>query len=236
MPQEALTYSPPGKEKIRMRYLRFVPEGLGKEPQRKWPLILFLHGAGERGHDPDILKKHGIRKIAEVQPDFPFIALSPQSNDGTSWEGYIQPLTSLLDETIRTLPVDTARMYLTGISMGGYGVWRLAVEVPDRFAALVPICGYGPPSQGFPERVCVLKDVPVWVFHGGRDDVVPPEESRKMVEALEECGGDVRFTIYPDAGHDSWTRTYDNPELYAWLLKHNRRVTGQEELSWNPPI
>lgn len=223
MPQEALTYFPPGKEKIQMRYLRFLPEGLGEGDQRRWPLILFLHGAGERGHDPDILKRHGIPKIVETQPDFPFIALSPQCNAGASWEGYIHALVLLLEETIGTLPVDGDRVHLTGISMGGAGVWRLAVETPERFAALVPICGYGSPSHGFPERACVLSDVPIWVFHGAMDDVVPLVESTRMVETLKACGGNVRFTVYPDAGHDSWTRTYDNPELYDWLLRQCRR-------------
>ncbi|MDD5206135.1 MAG: prolyl oligopeptidase family serine peptidase [Desulfobacterales bacterium] len=233
MPQESFTYLPRGKDKIRMRYLRFLPACLEENNDKKWPLILFMHGAGERGHDPDILKKHGIPKIVETRPDFGFITISPQCEIGASWDGYIETLEALLDETVLTLPVDTGRVYLTGISMGGQGVWRLAVEIPDRFAALVPICGYGPPTQGFPERVCMLKDVPVWVFHGADDDIVPLEESRKMVAALEACGGNVRFTIYPDTGHDSWTRTYDNPELYQWLLKHDlsektRRSEDQE--------
>lgn len=221
MTQEALIHAPPGNEEIHMKYLRFLPDGLRKDPGRIWPLILFLHGAGERGHDPDILKKHGIPKIVEVRSDFPFIALAPQCETGASWEVYMDALKSLLDETIATLPVDRDRVYLTGISMGGYGVWRLAVELPERFAAIVPICGYGPPSQGFPERVCVLKDVPAWVFHGAEDNIVPVEESEKLVNALAACGGEVRFTTYADTGHDSWTRTYDDPKLYEWMLMHS---------------
>jgi predicted peptidase len=223
MTQEAFTYvHTTGREEIRMPYLRFMPENPGEKPDRRWPLILFLHGAGERGRDPDILKRHGIPKIVEARPDFGFITLSPQCHAGGSWEWYVGALMSLLDETAGTLPVDPGRVYLTGISMGGAGVWRLAAEDPERFAALVPICGYGSPSQGFPERACVLRDVPIWVFHGARDEIVPLEESARIVDRLEACGGNVRFTIYPDAGHDSWTRTYDRPELYDWLLEQRR--------------
>lgn len=223
MPQDALSCSwGEGKERIEMQYLRFVPEEFGKDPEKRWPLILFLHGAGERGHDTAIVKRHGIPKVVESWPDFPFIALSPQCGPGLSWESYVTVLPLMLDEASRALPVDGSRVYLTGISMGGYGVWRLAVEHPDRFAALAPICGYGTPSKGFPKRACVLKDVPIWVFHGARDEVVPVEESRVLVDALKGCGGKVRFTVYPDAGHDSWTRTYGNPALYDWFLEHTR--------------
>jgi predicted peptidase len=106
--------------------------------------------------------------------------------------------------------------------MGGYGTWQLACDNPDRFAAVAPICGYGLASKGFPDRVCALKDVPVWAFHGARDDVVPVADSIVLVDRLRACGGDVRFTVYPDLAHNSWTRTYANPELYTWLLGHSR--------------
>ena len=107
--------------------------------------------------------------------------------------------------------------------MGGYGTWHLAAAQPDRFAAIAPICGGGLWYEGFPEKVCVLEKVPVWAFHGAKDPSVPLEESAKMVRALEACGGNVRFTVYPDATHDSWTETYDNPELYEWFLSHSLR-------------
>jgi len=104
--------------------------------------------------------------------------------------------------------------------MGGNGVWQLAVRHPGRFAAIAPVCGYGHASPSFLESVCLLKNVPVWVFHGASDPVVPIEESQKMVDLLRDCGGNVRFTVYPNCGHDSWTRTYQNPELYRWFLSH----------------
>jgi predicted peptidase len=222
MTQQAHTFEMQITRQVRLNYLLFLPEGYGADPQQTWPLILFLHGAGERGDDLELVKKHGIAKVAEQREDFPFVVVSPQCPQDTWWSAYVEALTALLDEIVATHAVDRDRLYLTGLSMGAYGTWHLATMYPERFAALVPICGGGPWFLGFPERVCVLREVPVWVFHGAKDDVVPLEESRKLVEALKACGGDVRFTVYPDAMHDAWTETYDNPELYEWFLKHRR--------------
>ncbi|MFQ6040725.1 MAG: prolyl oligopeptidase family serine peptidase [Candidatus Poribacteria bacterium] len=208
---------------VRLNYLLFLPKGYGQKPQQRWPLILFLHGAGERGDDIELVKKHGIPKIVEKQDDFPFIALSPQCPKSSWWTVELEALNALLDEIVATYAVDTDRIYLTGLSMGGYGAWHLATAYPERFAAIAPICG-----GGDPEKACVLKDVPVWVFHGARDETVSPEESEKMVNALKDCGGDVQFTLYPNAGHDSWTETYDNPELYKWFLKHTRHPAATD--------
>lgn len=219
MSQRACTFVPGGKNRTRMNYLLYTPPG-EVTSGKGWPLILFLHGAGERGDDPEILKRHSIPKIVETQPDFPFVTLSPQCDAGTTWEDHLETLRMFLDDALRRIPVDANRVYLTGISMGGHGVWLLATEYADRFAALAPICGFGGASSGFPQRVCILRNVPVWVFHGAKDDVIPVRESEILVETLKGCGGNVRFTIYPDAGHDSWTPTYNNPELYEWFLKH----------------
>ncbi len=220
--QDGLTDKRSGKNGS-LNYLLFLPEGYGADPEKKWPLIMFLHGAGERGNDPRALKRHGIPKIVERQPDFPFIAVSPQCSNNTWWQSYIGMLDALLDEVMNACAVDADRVYLTGVSMGGAGVWLLGSLYPERFAALAPICGYGSPSLGFPKKVCALKDVPVWAFHGAKDDIVPLEATSVLVDTLKSCGGDVRFTIYPDAGHDSWTETYDNPALYGWFLSHARR-------------
>ncbi|MEJ2210469.1 MAG: prolyl oligopeptidase family serine peptidase [Anaerolineae bacterium] len=207
---------------IRLNYLLFLPDDYQARPDETWPLILFLHGAGERGDDLDLVKLHGIAKIVDQRRDFPFIAVSPQCPAGSWWWRELEALTGLLDEVVSSLAVDRSRIYLTGMSMGGYGTWHLAAMHPDRFAAIAPICGGGLPYDGFPERVCALKDVPVWAFHGAQDPVVPLKESKSMVEALRACGGDVRFTVYPDAGHDSWTQAYDTPELYTWFRGHSR--------------
>jgi len=122
--------------------------------------------------------------------------------------------------------VDRHRIYLTGLSMGGYGSWHLAAEYPSTFAAVAPICGGGQREAGFPDKVVVLKDVPIWAFHGELDDVVPCRESQVLIDRLREAGGTPRFTIYPDAKHDSWTRTYDSAEFYRWLLDQRRCVAA----------
>jgi predicted peptidase len=103
------------------------------------------------------------------------------------------------------------------LSLGGGATWHIASEYPERFAAIAPVCGWGSPA-----KACNLKDVPVWAFHGAKDKVIPVKGSKEMVQALKDCGGDAKLTVYPDTGHDSWTRTYDNPELYDWFLKHRR--------------
>ncbi|MGQ9631523.1 MAG: prolyl oligopeptidase family serine peptidase [bacterium] len=219
MKQETHTFEMQITKTVRLNYLLFLPKGYGTNPRRRWPLILFLHGAGERGDDLELVKKHGIPKIVEEWEDFPFIAVSPQCPKESWWTSEVEALNALLDEIVKTYAVDTDRVYLTGLSMGGYGTWHLAMRYPERFAAIAPICGGGV----YPEKVRVLKDVPVWAFHGAKDTVVPLERSEEMVNALKACGGDVRFTVYPDAEHDSWTETYNNPRLYKWFLRHTRR-------------
>jgi predicted peptidase len=222
MKQLANTLESQITQTIRLHYLMFLPQGYGLDPQERWPLILFLHGLGECGDDLDLVRIHGIPKVVEQQDDFPFIAVSPQCPQNTWWSDHVAALDELLNTICATHSVDGDRVYLTGLSMGGYGAWHMAVTYPERFAALVPICGGGLPFYGFPQRVCALRDVPVWAFHGAKDDMVAVSESETLVRSLQECGGDARLTIYPDAGHDSWTRTYENPDLYAWLLAHRR--------------
>jgi predicted peptidase len=201
---------------VQLDYLLHLPEGYEQDSERKWPLILFLHGAGERGDDIQKVKAHGIPKIADSDPSLPFIVVSPQCTEGTFWSAEQEALLALLDEIKEGYNVDEKRIYLTGLSMGGYGTWYLASAHPGMFAAIAPICGGGNPS-----RVQALAGTPVWAFHGAKDDVVRLEESEIMVKALQACGGNVKFTVYPEADHDSWTETYDNPELYRWMLNHS---------------
>ena len=220
MEQQPCVFESNFVQHVRLNYLLHLPAGYADHPEQCWPLILFLHGAGERGDDLNLVKLHGIPKVAEAQPDFPFIAVSPQCPANTWWADYRSALTALLDQIAGAYRVDLDRVYLTGLSMGGYGTWVLAAFDPQRFAAIAPICGGGPWMYGFPDRVQAIKNIPTWVFHGAKDPVVALRESEVMVEALKACGGDVRFTIYPEANHDSWTETYNNPEFYSWLLQH----------------
>ncbi|MEO8612782.1 MAG: prolyl oligopeptidase family serine peptidase, partial [Chloroflexota bacterium] len=145
--------------------------------------------------------------------------VSPQCPITSWWAFETEALKALLDSILAEYAVDADRVYLTGLSMGGYGSWALGIQHPELFAAVVPICG-----GGEPDAVCVLKNVPVWAFHGDADPVVELSESVKMVEALQACGGDVKLTVYPGVEHDSWTQTYANPELYEWFLSHKRHV------------
>jgi predicted peptidase len=196
-------------------YQIFLPRTY-TESQVRWPLILFLHGGGERGTDIEKVKVHGPLKIAAQRSDFPFIVVAPQVDTTLIWS--TARLDALLDDVQEKYRVDPDRIYVTGLSMGGYGAWHLAMEFPHRFAALVPISGGATPSG-----MCALRHLPIWVFHGARDDVIKLDRSEELVERLKRCNGNVRFTVYPDAGHDAWTRTYDNPELYDWLLQQRRQ-------------
>jgi predicted peptidase len=214
--QHAQTFEKEITKTLSCKYLLFLPEDYGQQ-QKRWPLMLFLHGAGERGDDLNKVKVHGPPKIVETRKDFPFIVVSPQCPEDDWWTKKTEVLINLLDEIIAHYDVDTERVYLTGLSMGGYGSWALASEYPDRFAAVVPICGGGNRIMSI-----TLKDMPIWAFHGAKDSVVPVEESKELVEAINARGGIARLTIYPDANHDSWTETYNNQEVYDWLLEHRR--------------
>lgn len=208
-----------------VNYLLFLPKGYDQETDKKWPLILFLHGMGERGSDLSLVKKHGPPKIVETKPDFQFVVVSPQCPIGSSWNN--EDLIALLDEVCEKFKIDTNRVYLTGLSMGGFGTWSLGLAYPERFAAIAPICGGGCPF--FPvvgydqKRADLVKSMGIWAFHGAKDPVVKLEESERMVNFLKTFGcKDVKLTVYPEAQHDSWTETYNNPELYEWFLKHSR--------------
>jgi predicted peptidase len=212
--QQAHTFRWPQPHLGEGRYLLFLPHAYAGHPQR-WPLILFLHGAGERGYDLQLVKRHGVAHIVEEQPDFPFLVVSPQCPPKAAWS--TEMLGALLEEIERRYAVDPERIYVTGLSMGGFGTWAFAIAMPDRCAAIAPICGGGDPS-----RVSALRHLPVWVFHGAKDAIVPLQRSAEMVAALQQCGGHVQFTVYPEAGHDAWTETYANPALYDWFLAHTR--------------
>ncbi len=204
--------------KVKMKYLLYLPKDYDQKDS--WPLMLFLHGAGERGDNLELVKKHGPPKLIEAGKDFPFLVVSPQCPKDGWWEPL--ELKSLLDEIVEKCKVDQDRIYVTGLSMGGFGTWSLAACQPKRFAALVPICGGGEPITAK-----LFAYPPAWVFHGAKDPVVPLDRSRQMVEALKKSGGDPKLTVYPDAGHDAWTETYANPQLYEWLLQQKRGAKNE---------
>jgi len=199
------------------KFLLYLPKSFTAE-SKPWPLIVFLHGSGERGDDLEKVKLHGPPKLMENQEEFPFIVVSPQCPEDSRWS--VEILHALLNEVIDRLPIDTDRVYLTGLSMGGFGTWNFALAYPNRFAAIAPICG-----GGTLDGICRLKNIPVWAFHGAKDEVVKVVESERMIEALKRCGGEAQLTVYPGVGHDSWSETYANHELYKWFLEHKRKPT-----------
>ncbi|MCJ8014544.1 prolyl oligopeptidase family serine peptidase [Paenibacillus sp. KQZ6P-2] len=215
MSQQACRLEKEITKKVVLDYLLHVPEGYDQNSDHKWPVILFLHGSGERGSDVGLVKVHGVPHIVDHDPAFPFIAISPQCPEDSDWHAEKEAVMAVLDEVMEAYHTDPARVYLTGLSMGGYGTWLLAAEHPSRFAAAVPVCG-----GGNPKKADTLKETPIWAFHGAKDDIVPLSQSEVMVEAVQAAGGDVKLTVYPEANHNSWSETYDNQEVYNWLLKH----------------
>lgn len=201
------------KVTVKLDYLLFLPEGYGKG-DKQWPLVLFLHGLGDQ---ISRLKRNGLpAQIERNAKDYPFILVTPQNPQRGGWD--VANLNSLLDDVTAKYKVDKDRIYVTGLSMGGFGSWAMAAAYPDKFAAIVPICGGGNPADARK-----IKHLPVWAFHGAKDDVVPVARTEAMVKALKDAGSDrVKVTIYPDARHDSWTATYRDAEMWKWLLEQKR--------------
>jgi predicted peptidase len=226
--QQAKSFEKTITRKVGAQYLLFLPKGYDAQSEKRWPMIFFLHGAGERGANIWKVAVHGPPKIVRDKSDFPFIVVSPQCPDGEAWSNDV--LLSLLDDATAHYAVDTNRVYLTGLSMGGFGSWSLGIQYPERFAAMAPICGGGELIHvllASRAKAGALKSLGVWAFHGAKDPTVPLEESRRMVAALKKAGcADVKLTVYPEAQHDSWTESYNNPELYEWFLKHARGKQG----------
>ncbi len=198
-----------------IHYWQYLPDNYASDTATQFPLVVFLHGGGEVGSDLELVKKHGLPKLVAEGQSFPFVLVAPQNPRDQLWDDTL--VLAVLDRAMATHRIDPDRVCLTGMSRGGFGTWRLAIQHPDRFAAIAPVCGGGLPDYAFR-----IKDVPVWAFHGAKDRLIPLSRTVEMVEALLEVGGNVKLTVYPEAGHDSWTETYDNPELYTWLLSHPR--------------
>lgn len=192
----------------------YLPPGYATARER-WPLVLFLHGSGERGDELERVKVHGPPKLAAAGTPFPFVLASPQLPEGRRWDA--SELHRLLGVLLARLQVDPARVTATGLSLGGHGCWDWATAYPDDLAGIAPVCG-----QGEPEDVCRMRRVPVRAYHGADDTVVPPAGAVASVEALRACGGSASLTLYPGVGHDAWNPAYQDPELVPWLLARRR--------------
>lgn len=195
--------------------------------EKKYPVILFLHGAGNRGNDLDLLLSNAFFEGLPKEDDFPFVVFAPQCSAET-WFDLWQQLKKLAHH-ITTLPfADTKRFYLMGTSMGGYGAWQLAMSIPEYFAAMVPVCGGG--MYWNAQRYA---NIPVWAFHGADDTIVFPEESQRMVNAINAKGGYAKLTIYPDTPHSVWPKVYADQTVFDWLLSHEKQNTAILENSFN---
>jgi predicted peptidase len=204
----------------RKKFLLFIPRDYASSQKKKWPMIVFLHGVDERGDDLRIISDFALTKQLNVMPDFPFFVVAPLCPLRTYWD---RPrpavmVKKIIDDIGREFFIDEKRIYLTGLSMGGYGTWYIASKYPDLFAAIVPLCG-----AANPEIAEKIKHIPAWVFHGVKDPIVSVRKSMDIVIALKKAGHKfLRFTAYPHLEHDCWTETYANMSLYSWLLAQKK--------------
>ncbi len=216
-------------------YSVFVPPEYA--PDRPWPAILFLHGSGERGSDGFLQTEVGLgTAIRRNYRRIPAIVVMPQARPGNLWLGPMAVMAMrCLEATVREYRIDPQRIYLTGLSMGGQGVWILAAEYPDRFAAVMPLCGFAEldTKTGVAEQIAHrVKGIPIWCFHGDADTAVPVTKTREMVELIRKAGGNVQYTEYKDTGHGIWDRTYNDPAVWNWLFAQR---LGASDLVSAPP-
>lgn len=223
-------------ETLKYRLLKPSPYNADRE----YPLVIFLHGAGERGSDNKAQLKHGMAEFckAKWRDKYPCYVLAPQCPEGEKWSDVdwsapsselpakpsksMELVFELADTMVKDSAVNDNRVYITGLSMGGYGTWDALARRPSFFAAAIPICG-----GGDPKTAARFAHVPIWCFHGDADQAVPVKRSREMIEALKAAGGSPKYTEYPGVGHDSWTRTYADPEVIEWLFSQIRRTPAK---------
>ena len=202
------------KEEVSLNYILDLPQG-----EKNYPLILFLHGAGERGNDLEKVKAHSPFTYKNLIKEKVAI-LAPQCPEGVYWD--TKAVYELLKEIIEKYPIDKNRIYITGLSMGGWGTWKLADEHSEIFAAIAPVCG--PMHRPALSRACdVLKEKPIWIFHGALDDVVPLDDSTSMYKKLKSCSNHVQYTIFEGDNHNSWDSTYSDPKFYEWMLSQRKK-------------
>jgi predicted peptidase len=222
---EAKTFTSSGKNPIKVEYLLYLPKGYQTNSATRWPLMIYLHGAAERTDNVFGITWHGPPKLVRQGHNPQFVIVAPLCPPNQWWSD--TKLLQLLNFVEKEYRVDTNRVYLTGMSMGGSGTWSLGLTHAKRFAAIAPICGNVKPDflkKLSVEQTEAIKSLPVWAFHGAKDTTVLPVASERMVKALMTMGStNVFFTKYPNADHDSWTATYNNPGFYHWLLKHQRK-------------
>ena len=201
--------------KAALDYLVYLPADYDKDKSKQWTLVVFLHGAGERGSNVQLVRKNGLTQTLEQRGAIPYVMIAPQCPTNTGWN--VGTLDKLLDQVLADYRVDKKRVVLTGLSLGGFGTWSWSTEHPERFAGLVPICG-----GGKSDKAAALKGMPIWAFHGDADSVVKFATGQAIVDAAKAAGADIKFTVYPGVGHNSWGKAYAEPELEAWILARKK--------------
>lgn len=209
-------------QSYQLPYQLYLPPEYGVDTNQTWPLILTLHGASTRGDDPGAILKGDLPSVLEEGVEYPFIVVSPLCPRETWWSDHLAAIDVLLKEVCDRYAVDLTRISVTGVSMGAYGVWHLGAVYPDRFSALVPISGGAAWFYGFPQRVRTFHNLPVWVFHGEKDPIIPLREAVALVEEMKAGGANPKLTVIPDGGHDIWRQVYHTPDLMTWLLEQKR--------------
>lgn len=204
--------------KEKLSYYLYFPDDYESKPEEQFPILLFLHGGGESGDTLTALKKNGPPKLITEGKQFPFLILAPQNPHQKKWWN-TRAVNQLLDSIVATNRINKKRIYLTGLSRGGGAAWEMAVQYPEKFAAMAVVCGMTP----VPYASWIDKNMPIWVFHGEEDESISISESETMVNRLKEMGHDVKFTRYPGVGHDSWVKAYNTNELYEWLERQERK-------------
>ena len=200
-----------------LSYYLYYPDDYETQPEKEFPILLFLHGGGESGDSLVAIKRNGPPKMIVEGKQFPFLILAPQNSHPKKWWN-TRAVNQLLDSIVSTNRIDKKRIYLTGLSRGGGAAWEMAVQYPDKFAAMAVVCGMTP----VPYADWIDKQMPIWVFHGEEDKSIPISESENMVDRLKSMGYDVKFTRYPGVGHNSWIQAYKTEELYHWFMEQER--------------
>jgi predicted peptidase len=196
----------------KVNYLLYTPI----QKQNSYPLVVFLHGGGQSGSDINLVKKHGLPKLISEGRNFPFYVFAPQNpNKLGLWDDQI--INTMVDRLVDSLPINRKQIYLTGLSRGGDGIWRMAINNPNKYAALISVCAANIPIV----YLSWTPNLPVWFFHGEKDNIVPVEQTKKAYEKLKKVNPKTKLTLYPEADHDSWTKTFENNEIYDWLLSHH---------------
>ena len=214
MKEVSLCFKKKNQEEVDLNYLLYLPNDY-QQNKLDYPLVLFLHGKGERGDKLEKVKIHGIPKRVDEGIHFPFICIAPQCPKDGYWNrpDIINALFALVNKVKKDFSLKSNKVYGTGLSMGGLGVLEMAIQDPSFFSAIIPVCGGANLDQ-----IDRIRSLPIWLFHGDRDMVHPVENSINIYQKLQSKNTNIHLTVYGNTGHDSWTMTYDNDEIYNWLF------------------